>query len=190
MQTMALATTSEDIAYVRAGYVTLDELARGLGEHAWKGRHLPRATYRLGDGSEWYPHDWWGLFDGAGDTAGVAPLFERRLRAEAEALGHPCDVREEWEAYLAGLYGACLREVTPEGIVRKERLVTRLDRAVEDPRPDDARWLAALHEDIDALDSLTRPFAACDRIRFGRPTSRDRLIDAARRAFPFPGGER
>jgi hypothetical protein len=41
-----------------------------------------------------------------------------------------------------------------------------------------------LREDVDALDGTTRPFAACDRIRFGRPTSRDRLIDGARRAFP------
>jgi hypothetical protein len=66
----------------------------------------------------------------------------------------------------------------------KERLVARLDRALADPRPGDPDWLAHLRADVDALDGLSRPFAACDRIRFGRPTSRDRLIDGARRAFP------
>jgi hypothetical protein len=184
MEAIALATTPDDIAYVRAGYVTLDQLARGRGEHAWPGTQLPRATYRLADGSTWYPRDWWRLCDDAGDITRLPALFARRLRAAADALGHPCDVEAEWQSYLAGLYGACLRDVTPETLVHKERLVARLDRALADPRPADPAWLTTLRADVDALDGLTRPFAACDRLRFGRPTSRDRLIDGSRRAFP------
>ncbi|MEO7731789.1 MAG: DUF6058 family natural product biosynthesis protein [Kofleriaceae bacterium] len=184
MVPIALATTPADVAYVRAHYVTLEQLARGRGEHAWPGRHLPAATYQLADGSAWYPRDWWRLLDDAGDLARLPALFARRLRAASDALGHPMDVADEWQAYLDGLYGACLRDVTPEAVVHKERLVARLDRALADPRPEDPAWRATLRGEVDALDGLTRPFAACDRLRFGRPTSRDRLIDGPRRAFP------
>jgi hypothetical protein len=62
--------------------------------------------------------------------------------------------------------------------------VTRLDRALAEPRSDDPARLAALRDDVESLDRMSRPFAACDRLRFGRPTRRDRLIDGARRRFP------
>jgi len=181
---IALAEIPGDIAYVQTHYITLDALARGLGEVDWPGSRMPRATYRLVDGSHWYARDWWRLHDEAGGIDELPATFARRLRAASEALDHPCDPAEEWEAYLAGFYGACLHEVTPEAIVRKERLVARLDRALADPRPDDPSWLATLRGEVDALDALSRPFAVCDRVRFGRPTSRDRLIDGARRRFP------
>jgi hypothetical protein len=181
---VALAEIPSDIAYVRTHYLTFDRLARGLGEADWPGTRLPRATYRLTDGSLWYPRDWWRLHDEAGGVAELPAMFARRLRAASEALDHPCDPVQEWDAYLAGLYGACLRDVTPEAIVRKDRLVARLDRALGDPRPESPSWLATLRGDVDALDALSRPFAVCDRVRFGRPTSRDRLIDGARRGFP------
>ncbi len=184
MEAIALATSPADVAYVRCHFVTLDQLARGRGEHAWPGVRLPRATYELADGSAWYPRDWWRLCDDARDIARLPALFARRLRAACDALDQPCDVDAEWQSYLAGLYGACLRDVTPESLAHKERLVRRLDRAHADPRPADLAWLAALRADVDALDGLSRPFAACDRARFGRPTSRDRLIDGSRRAFP------
>jgi hypothetical protein len=181
---IALAEIPGDIAYVQMNYITLDALARGLGEVDWPGARMPRATYRLADGSHWYARDWWRLHDEAGGVAELPTAFARRLLAASEAHDHPCDAAQEWDAYLAGLYGACLHEVTPEAIVRKEWLVARLDRALGDPRPDDPSWLASLRGDVDALDALSRPFAVCDRERFGRPTSRDRLIDGARRSFP------
>ncbi len=184
MEPIAIATTPDDIAYVRSHYLTLDQLARGRGEAGWAGTRLPRATYNLADGSSWYPRDWWRLADDAGDIAQLPGLFARRLRAASDAMRHPCDLAEEWDAYLAGLYGACLREVTPETIVLKARLVARLERALADPRPDDPAWRLTLRADVEALDGLSRPFATCDRARFGRPTSRDRLIDGARRGFP------
>ena len=185
---IALAVTPADIAYVQTHYVTADQLARGLGEAAWAGTRLPRATYCLADGSAWYPRDWWRLHDDAGGIAALPALFARRLGAASEALGHPCDLAGEWQAYLAGLYGACLREVTPEAIVQKDRLVARLDRALAAPRPHDRAWLARLRADVDALDGLSRPFASCDRVRFGRPTTRDRLIDGTRARFPHAFG--
>jgi len=184
LEPVALASSAEDVAYIRASYVPLTELARGLGEHSWPGRRMPRATYLLADGSAWYPRDWWRLHDDAGDVARLPALFARRLRAASDALRHPCDAAAEWSAYLAGLYGACLRDVTPEAIVHKEWLVARLDAALAEPRPADPMWCAALRGDVEALDGLCRPFAACDRVRFGRPTSRDRLIDGARHRFP------
>jgi hypothetical protein len=184
MEPIALATTTDDVGYVKAHYAPLDQLVRDPVERDWPGTHLPRATYRLADGSLWVPRDWRRLLADAGDIARLPGLFLRRLRAAADALHHTCDPQAEWSAYLAGLYGACLRDVTPEAIVAKDRLVAQLDRALADPRPRDPAWCVTLRADVEALDGLSRPFATCDRIRFGRPTSRDRLIDGPRRAFP------
>lgn len=50
------------------------------------------------------------------------------------------------------------------------------------PRQDDRDWPNELKSTVDELDPLERPFAAYDRIRFGSPSSRDRLSTAARRA--------
>src|SRR5512133_3182684 len=153
MEDIACAETPDDIAYVRAGYVTFDVLARGLrGEADWPGTHMPRATYRTPDGALWFPRDWWRLHDDAGGTAALRPLFERRLVAATARLGHALDPASEWDAYLAGLYGACLSDVTPETIALKEFLVARLDRMVGDPRPDDRAWCEALRADVESLD--------------------------------------
>src|ERR1051325_7583687 len=120
---IATAVTADDIAYVTTHYVPLGQLARGAGEAGWPGVHLPRATYQLADGSLWYARDWWRLHDEAGGVVALPATFVRRLQAVVEALDHPCDPAEEWRSYLGGLYGACLYDVTPEGIVQKERLV-------------------------------------------------------------------
>jgi hypothetical protein len=39
------------------------------------------------------------------------------------------------------------------------------------------------------LDTLERAFAPCDRLRFGQPVSRDRLITDVRRAYPHVFGD-
>ena len=91
----------------------------------------------------------------------------------------------DWEDYLSGEYGICLRQVTPETLVLKEALVERIDRALAAPRPDNLRWRRALTFEIDGLDALVRPFARVDRLRFGRPTSRERLIETPRRRWPW-----
>lgn len=173
-----LAVTPDDVAYVRSEYVPFP--ARGLaGETEW----LPGATYRTADGAPWFARDLWRLHDDAGGSAGMRGLFERRVAAAARMIDHAIDPAEEWDAYLGGLYGACLRDVTPENIVLKEALVARLDRMLAEPRPDDRAWRERLYGDVDMLDGLLRPFATCDRIRFGRPTSRDRLVTDVRRRF-------
>lgn len=182
MEDLAVAETAEDIAYVRARYVTLEELAHGRSVpieqlRAWAGTQMPRATYALADGEQRYAVDWWRLYDDAGSIDAVRPLFERRLRAAGGNDG-------AWNAYVAGLWGACLRDVTPENMVAKERLVVAIDRALAAARPTDRAWCEQLRVDVEALDGLTRPFAACDRARFGGSTSRDRLIDGARAAYP------
>jgi Family of unknown function (DUF6058) len=183
MEDIALAEIAEDVAYVRARYVQLTTLAADRARvdalEAVAGRTMPRATYALADGSLWYAPDWWRLYDEAGSFADVRAAFARRYAAAGGG-----DLGAAWGAYVAGLYGACLLEVTPETIVAKEQLVARLDRALAAPAPDDAAWRARLRADVDALDALERPFAACDRIRFGRPTTRDRLITGVRRAYP------
>ena len=101
-------------------------------------------------------------------------------------MGHVAsrgEVERELASYLSGVYGACLREVTPETIFRKERLVNLLTAALAAPRPLDPHWRARLRADVNALDAIERPFAPCDRARFGGPVSRDRLITAPRALF-------
>jgi hypothetical protein len=182
MEDIALAQTAEDVAYVRARFVPLATLAadRACVETlaAAAGRTMPRATYALADGTVWYAPDWWRLHDEAGGFAEVRAAFARRYAAGGG------DLADAWDAYVAGLYGACLLEVTPETIAAKEQLVARLDRALAAPAPDVRAWRVGLRADVDALDALERPFAACDRIRFGRPTTRDRLITGVRLAYP------
>jgi hypothetical protein len=185
MEPIATATSAEDIAYISTHYITFSELSRGLpGEADWPGTHLPRATYRTPDGALWFPRDWWRLHDDAGSVAALRELFDRRLAAAAARLGHRCDLAGEWQDYLAGLYGACLRDVTPESIAHKAHLIARLDCTLAEPLPGDPRWQDLLRGVVESLDQLSRPFAACDRIRFGRPTSRDRLITDVRARYP------
>ncbi|HLL20825.1 MAG TPA: DUF6058 family natural product biosynthesis protein [Kofleriaceae bacterium] len=180
--TTATALTAADIDYVRTSYVTLADLGP---EHAtWIGVMLPLPTYRLADGTSYFPRDWARLAVDAGSAASTRGLFARRYHAAAAALGEPDQLAVAWQAYLAGLYGACLREVTPENIVAKARLVARLDRALACPAPDQLAWCATLRADVEALDGISRPFATCDRIRFGRPTSRERLITDVRERYP------
>jgi hypothetical protein len=175
-----LAQTPEDIAYVKAHFVTRGQIARGVDPPF--GIAIPAATYRTED-SEWFARDVWRLADDAGGADRVRALFARRFAAACEALHFDADLDEAWAAYLEGAYGACLRDVTPETIVMKERLVARLTAALASPAPTDPTWCARLHADVDALDGLEKPFATCDRTRFG-PTTRDRLITAPRARYP------
>jgi len=38
---------------------------------------------------------------------------------------------------------------------------------------------------VEGLDALLRPFASSDRVRFGRPTSRERCVDVPRARYPW-----
>jgi hypothetical protein len=92
-------------------------------------------------------------------------------------------VSQAWAEYLSGEYFVCLKHATPEKIVRKGWLVPRIERMVQEPRQNDASWQSELRSMVDELDALERPFAAYDRVRFGSPSSRERLITAVRREY-------
>jgi hypothetical protein len=186
------ALTGADLDYVCSSYVPLEALARR--EHvqadrlaAWiEAGRLPRPAYLLPDGTPFFPPDLLDLLRAAGDVDALPHHFARRIELAARMLGIAPDTREAaWEDYLSGEYGICLRQVTPETLVLKEALVERIERALAAPRPDDLRWRRTLTLEIDGLDALVRPFARVDRERFGRGTSRERLVEAPRRRWPW-----
>jgi Family of unknown function (DUF6058) len=180
--------TAADIAYIRADYVTLDELCAERDEEPADVRRLiaegvlPRPSYVLQDGSEMFASDYFRLVDDAGGPAALRAHFADRLRA---AGGD--DLASDWQAYLAGIYGVCLRDVTPETIVRKARLVSSLCELLMLARPADPEWRERLRAEVDELDELEREFSPDydrDEARFGRKPTRDLIITTARERHP------
>ncbi len=184
----------EDVAYITANFASLAGLCdrrkielRDARELIEAGR-LPRPSYVLDDGTEMVPPDYFQLYDAAGEGE-IEDLFRRRLNAKASDLGCPCtdaQLKEEWEAYLSGDYGVCLREVTPEAICAKGVHMTAIEELLDRPSPHDRSWLRRLARHVDALDELERPFADFDRVRWG-PVSRDRLITEVRKRLQAGG---
>jgi Family of unknown function (DUF6058) len=179
--------TSADIDYIRGNYVTLEQACADRRETPERVRalidagRLPAPSYWLPDGSAMAPADYFGLLDDAGSLSDLPTHFSQRFLA---AGGNPDELDEEWRGYLSGLYGVCLREVTPETIVRKTALVDSLTGLLDDPRPGDEEWRRTLREQVDELDALEREFSPdYDRARFDRPPTRDRLIVAAREQY-------
>jgi Family of unknown function (DUF6058) len=181
-----------DLAYVRADFLPLREIARreqidAEQLSAWiESGRLPRPSYLLPDGTPVFPADLLALVRSAGGLDPLPRHFAQRTELAARMLNVGANTREsDWEDYLSGEYGICLRQVTPETLVLKEVLVERIGQALEHPRPEDLRWRRTLAFDIEGLDSLIRPFARVDRVRFGRQTSRERLIEAPRRRWAW-----
>jgi Family of unknown function (DUF6058) len=173
--------TAADLAYVRANYLTLDEACAGRSETPDDVRQLmaeaklPQASYVLPNGTEMVPADYFQLAD-AGREA-----FGRRFLA---AGGAPNALEEEWQGYLSGAYGVCLKEQSAENIVRKDRLVRTIERLLARAKPQDPEWRDELRSSVEELDLLERPFAPdYDRARWG-PSSRDRCITLPRERFP------
>jgi hypothetical protein len=114
--------------------------------------------------------------------------FRERFVCEARALGlHDAErsATEAWTEFLTGIYSVCLRRVTPENIARKQALITCIETLTAEPRREDPQWIARLREAVDELDSLERPFSPVyDRVRFGRPPTRDTHICDVRKTFP------
>lgn len=184
---MEPALTQEDVEYIRAKFVPLDELCVANGQSPDRvraliaGGKLPAASYVLEDGTEMVPPEYFDLVDEAGGEGPLRGLFARRFLA---AGGNDDEIGAEWEGYLSGAYGVCLKRVTPENIVRKSALVTEIEGLLAAPRPEDQEWRARLGSAVDELDELERPFAPhYDRARWG-PSSRDRCITAARERYP------
>ena len=187
-----MAITEADRAYVEAGYATLEMLCAGRPgtvaavRDLIEARRLPRGSYVL-DGTGMFPADYFELVDDAGGAGRLRTHFAARHRRAATAEGVGVSTLErDWEAYLDGAYGVCLRRVTPETIVRKSALVSSLCQLLVLARPGDPTWRDALRDQVDELDALERQFAPdCDRAGpFGRLPTRDLLVDAARERFP------
>ena len=179
--------TPADVEYIRENFVSLDELCASRGQSADRVRaliaagSLPAASYVLEDGTEMVPAEYFELIDEAGGEGALRGLFARRYVA---AAGDDDEVGSEWEGYLSGAYGVCLKHVTPENIARKSALVAEIEGLLAAPKPENGDWQASLRASVDELDELERPFAPhYDRARWG-PSSRDRCITAARELYP------
>jgi hypothetical protein len=156
---------SRDIEYITENFIRLDSPRYGEGD--------PGPSYVI-DGVWYVPTDY---FEQERDPV----QFRDRFVAEARALGLDDAERsaeEAWDEFLTGIYGVCLRRVTPENIARKQALISRIEALTAHPHPEDAEWKLQLRNAVDALDELERPFSPVyDRVRFGRPPTRDTHIN-------------
>jgi hypothetical protein len=186
--------TAADRAYIRANYFELEELCDGRDDDPAEVRRLiadgllPQPSYTV-DGVGMFPADYFRLLDEAGGVEPLRHLFEGRYRAAAApypALATPAAVETAWRAYLDGIWGQCLRDVTPEVALRKRALVDSLCKLIALPRPRSADWRERLRAEVTALDEIERDFAPdYDRAEWHeRPPSRDLLIEVARERFP------
>jgi len=179
--------TQADIAYVSANYRTLEELCEGRAESPPEVRELiaaqrlPQPSYVLPDGAGMFPADYFRLLDEAG---GVDRLPEHFAARHLAANGK--DPEQDWQMYLDGTWGICLRDVTPETIVRKNTLVSSLCELLVLARPRYEDWRQALREQVEELDELERQFSPdFDRSEeMDRLPTRDLIIAAARERYP------
>ena len=178
--------TEADLAYLAANYVTLEQLCEGRAESPEEvralivERRLPQPSYTLPDGTGMFPADYFRLVDEAGGVDGLREHFAARHRAAGGV-----DPTDDWETYLNGTWGVCLRDVVPETIVRKNTLVTSLCELLVLARPRAAEWRQALRVQVDELDGLERPFTPdYDRSdQVDRLPTRDLIIAAARERY-------
>jgi Family of unknown function (DUF6058) len=185
--------TAADVRYIRGNYVTLEELCANRSESPGPvqeliaARRLPRPSYVLADGTQMFPADYFRLLDESGGVDAAREHFFARHQEAARAQRVPiADVDRDWEGYLDGTYGICLRKVTPETIVRKTALVASLCQLLMLPRLRNAEWRQKLRAQVDKLDALERDFAPdCGRSAdHDRPPTRDLLIKAAHERYP------
>ena len=181
--------TTADLDYLRANYLTLERLCAERPESPEEVRaqiangRLPKPSYVLDDGTELYPTDYFRFVDEAGGAAHLRARFAERL----EAAGGGDELDLHWQTYMAGVYGVCLWNVTPETIARKAKLVSSISELLMLARPAEEDWRQRLRDEVEELDALERQFAPDydrDEARFGRKPTRDLLIDAARERHP------
>ena len=183
-----------DLIYVTTEYRTMAVLCDGRAhtpaqvEALVADGRLPAPTYVLPSGERRYPPDYFALADEFG-VDGLADGFRARYLA---AGGTPDEADEDWQGYLSGQFGVCLRAVTPESMVAKNRLVARIEELRAAPAPDDEAWCGALREAVGALDALLSPYTDFDRERWG-DTGRDRHVTRVRERWlsapcPVPSG--
>jgi Family of unknown function (DUF6058) len=174
--------TAEDDEYVSAWYVPLEKLAAADRADPDELRRLqlanrlPLPSYIRSDGVQMVARDLLALVHEAGGPERLREWFASRWESPEEAV-------VEWDDYLSGRY-VCLRSVTPENMRRKNELIDGISRELTAPAPASGEWLDRLHRLVDELEELEPPFAPYDRLRFGGPVSRDRLIDDVRAQYP------
>ncbi len=105
--------------------------------------------------------------------------------ATSQSRGDDDEVGSEWEGYLSGAYGVCLKHVTPENIARKSALVAEIEGLLAAPQPEDARLASetSARASTSSTGSSARSLRDYDRARWG-PSSRDRCITASRELYP------
>ena len=177
---VALRLAELDERYIRDAFVPSGELAarRHEGVDAVRadiaaGR-LPQPAYRLDDGTDMVPPDYFALIDAAGSVDALPDWFADRYRAAASRLGLPADeaaVDEQWQDYLSGGYLVCLNNATPETIAQKAHHITVLDSLLSRPQPDDVDWMGRLRTATDGLAAIERTGAILDPPRWGGPMS-------------------
>ena len=184
--------TGADITYLRDNYVTLVELCADRVDTPEQVERLiadgvmPQPSYVLEDGTGYFPRDYFRLADEAGGPAELRESFAERHRAAALAGQERNQLDEDWELYLGGVWGICLRDVTPETIVRKSALVSSICELLMLARPTSQEWREALRAEVDELDALEREFSPdYDRgDQQERLPTRDLLITLARERYP------
>jgi hypothetical protein len=176
-----------DLTYIQASYTTLDLLCRSRDidplpvQRLIDAGRLPRPTYVVPDGIEFFPPEYFELLDDAGEVGLMHERFGERYGAAAAAEATNAtsqEIEDEWNHYLSGVYGVCLKQVTPENIFLKTWLISRIEALLQAVRCDDAAWRAQLTALVDRLDEIERPFTERDR-RDG-PVSRDLYVDRPR----------
>jgi Family of unknown function (DUF6058) len=201
----------EDDAYIRSHFVDLDWLAKksgvdGLILTRWQEQSLfPQPTYVTEDGLEWYPPPYAELIRrAAARKIDLKALFKEDFLCALERLRHTDpggyrgelagpggtalspeeDVELNWQGFVSGEFGACLRMAWVPCMLRKGKLMRTIEELAAKPALDDANWRRRLRRAVDSLDRLEMPFAHWDRVRFGKPVSRDTHIQAIRQRFP------
>ncbi len=181
--------TAADLAYLRANYLTLEQVSADRPESCEEIRalieegRLPKPSYVLDDGTELFPADYFRFVDEAGGPGALRARFAERL----DASGGGEDLDLHWQSYMEGIYGVCLWDVTPETIARKAKLVSSISELLMLARPAEADWREQLRAEVEELDPLERQFTPDydrDEARFGRKPTRDLLINAARERYP------
>lgn len=173
--------TETDDLYVRTHYVPLPESAYDdVLAH-----NLPLPSYLLSDGTPMVPRDYLDVIELAGGPGRIGHWFAEHFVGQDSAR-----TREELGHYLSGRY-VCLRSVTPTTILQKERWgrqiedgLARLARLTGRPGDTVARGL--LGEATAALDGLLTEMTDHDRLRFGGPTVKARLVNDIRRDHLLP----
>jgi hypothetical protein len=184
--------TDADVDYVRDNYVTLPELCADRPESPEQVEELieqgllPRPSYVLEDGTGFFPRDYFRLVDEAGGPNELRAAFASRFRVAKQSGQADDELDQAWSTYLEGVWGVCLRDVTPETIVRKNTLVSSLCELLMLARPSSSEWRDALRAQVDELDALEREFSPdYDRgDQQERLPTRDLLITAARERYP------